>query len=396
MPSNPKKSDWPEALHDAVTNIGKTLVSAKVEDKPASPPVDLSGPIMDDPVQQQIEYLRRKMKGYYEDETKHSKTQKEIEDQKKVQEEVLQLITKLGSKEFTSREHASNRLEEIGEAAKIQLKKAAEMQDGADLEVVTRARRLLVPLDAIDKERMGNLATTITSLGYRGAKAKNAVPDLIKLFADENRDLRKTIILTLGQIGPDAKDAVPVLIKILETPQQKTNVLDLKIPAIVALGQIGSKDAVPQLIDELKGNDPTYRQYTAMALGQIKEIQHSLPALTFALGDEKVFDVKKEIINSIGNFGAAAKSAVPALLEVKNAKAPIFDDDHPSAGMEFYQIKELAIEAIKKIEHPKPPGEMVSPSDQGHPKEESPFLLPPAQILPPLPPPPIPTSRRGK
>jgi HEAT repeat protein len=175
----------------------------------------------------------------------------------------------------------------------------------------------------------------IRVLGKLGPAASPAVPAVIGASADPNPGLRLEAIQTLGRIGPPARSAIPGLIPMLADTNEAIQAaaaealgsIDLQWPSDPAAagpisvlsgklcvpgrpGEIAVKmfaaiggTAVPVLIDALKSGDRIAQENAAKALGQI---------------------------------GAGAKAAVPALmLAVQNS--------HP-------WVKAEAAKALEKID----------------------------------------------
>jgi hypothetical protein len=113
-----------------------------------------------------------------------------------------------------------------------------------------------------------------------GPQGKGAVPMLIKLYQQEELPIstRSVIPLILADIGPNAKEAIPVLLRNAGNSGSRGN-------AIYALGQIRGDPqlVVPELTTDLRDSDAYVRRCAAVGLK---------------------------------SFGAAAKEAVPALVDV--------------------------------------------------------------------------------
>ncbi|MCY2987704.1 MAG: HEAT repeat domain-containing protein [Planctomycetota bacterium] len=86
-------------------------------------------------------------------------------------------------------------------------------------------------------------------LGELKTAAKDAIPELTKLLARRNRDLRASAAKTLAKLGPAAAAAVPALTTVLESDDDYF----VRCDAAEALGQIGpaAASAVPALRDVL-------------------------------------------------------------------------------------------------------------------------------------------------
>ncbi len=108
------------------------------------------------------------------------------------------------------------------------------------------------------------------ALGLLGAKAKPAVPALIKALGQPN--LYGNAAWALGSIGPEAKEAVPALMACLEHDQwpQIVSLLEKRMrisPAANALGCIGSS-AVPELLRGLESNSDLVQAGSVQALAR--------------------------------------------------------------------------------------------------------------------------------
>ena len=118
--------------------------------------------------------------------------------------------------------------------------------------------------------------------GFRalGPAAKDAVPDLIKIYEQQISERSQTTACwALGFIGPDARAAVPSLLRALGD----TNHVQARYYAVEALGRIHAK---PEVV---------------------------VPALVRALDDPE--DIRMGgAIEALGEFGPDARSAVPAIV----------------------------------------------------------------------------------
>jgi HEAT repeat protein len=151
-----------------------------------------------------------------------------------------------------------------------------------------------------------------------GDAAKDAVPDLMKAF-DENNSIesRSAIEEALGWIGPAAQPAVPLLL------QAATNAnKEVRADALWALGDICCD---PQLC---------------------------VPALIHALGDSDA-GARLSAVHALGMFGTDAQSAVPALRELTKP---------PKAISVFSMTDQVLMEARNALRKINP--NAVSPSSE--------------------------------
>jgi HEAT repeat protein len=157
------------------------------------------------------------------------------------------------------------------------------------------------------------LATVI--LGSIGGKAKPAVATLVRMLDDAEGQIRVAAIVALQQIGSD--EAVPDLIQILEGKGTSTNP-DWLAEAAKALGKIGpqAKSAVPALIACLKAPDPRLNLEACLALAQIgKDSLPAVPDLIAILKNPKS-SARASAMLALGQIGPGAKQAVPVLIGV--------------------------------------------------------------------------------
>jgi len=131
------------------------------------------------------------------------------------------------------------------------------------------------------KQRDRTFVTTAVRLAWRGAVAKDAVPELIVALSDDGtskRNVSKTdggqavraaSAEALGQIGPAAKDAVPRLTELLTRDQAA----EVRWHAAMALGKIGAaaRDALPAL-EKIAAttDDARLKRFAQLSIHQIE------------------------------------------------------------------------------------------------------------------------------
>jgi HEAT repeats len=123
-------------------------------------------------------------------------------------------------------------------------------------------------------------------------------------------------VIAFASLGPLGKDAVPSLTNLLNSPYR-----DVRLTAIVCLGCIGpeAKEAVPLLVKFLDSTNRIMRADAAESLGRIHEHPELVvPQLTKALTNPNRYTVFA--IVALGQFGAAARPAVPSLLPYLNSE----------------------------------------------------------------------------
>ena len=128
----------------------------------------------------------------------------------------------------------------------------------------------LIPMLAHEDIRVRReTVRALTKIGGR-----NAEGTLLQILASEDQEMRRQAILSLGALKCTA--AVPALLDLATQRDGKGQRRDEKKEAVNALGQIGSSDALPQLTAILKrrrfwfsSRDDELRAAAALALGKI-------------------------------------------------------------------------------------------------------------------------------
>ncbi len=128
------------------------------------------------------------------------------------------------------------------------------------------------------------------------------------------------------------------------SPAQLERMLHDPKPAVQAQGAYGlsllgaqAKDAVPALINALRG-ETLVRQNAALALGSMgPEARDAVPALTQLLADPE-WTVRRQAALSLGEIGSEARTAVPALEKLTHERDSL--------------VRKAAQDALAKIRHP--------------------------------------------
>ena len=120
------------------------------------------------------------------------------------------------------------------------------------------------------------------AFGTLGDDAASAVPDLIKLYDHPvSYPSQRYTAYALSRIGPAAKPAIPSLLRAATTSTEE----EVQAAALYALGGIHS------------------------------EPERVVPVLENYLRNTSI-ETQREAIDALGNFGADARSALPALVEL--------------------------------------------------------------------------------
>ena len=153
-------------------------------------------------------------------------------------------------------------------------------------------------------------AEALSRVRFKGEE----VSFLINTLRGEDNDLKlKTIIINiaLGKIG--SAEAIPALTNTLKNKEN-----DVRWWSAISLGRIGSAKATPYLIEALqRDSDESVRTHIAEALGQIGSPE-AVPILIKSLKD-KSYNVREAAAEALGKIKSQA--AIPALIESLKDKA---------------------------------------------------------------------------
>ncbi|MBN1169968.1 HEAT repeat domain-containing protein [Candidatus Micrarchaeota archaeon] len=161
------------------------------------------------------------------------------------------------------------------------------------------------------KKESGSVIFLIEALNDNNAEAKvnairdlerigaPAVPQLIQAWKTSKIPVQKSITEAIVKIG---KIAVPELIEALKDA-------DIRKHTAEALGEIGDKRAVPQLMQEIHGNPSEVQKAVIEALGKIGDPQ-VVPVL---IEEYKSGNARLEIVNALGRMGD--KRATPVFTD---------------------------------------------------------------------------------
>lgn len=120
---------------------------------------------------------------------------------------------------------------------------------------------------------------------------------------DEERVYASQALVAFTKIKPDTSS---LLLKHLETKSVK-----VVCAAALALGEIGSPQAIGPLAIKLRDSDEKVRNYAAYALGKIGVA--AFPELVKALREPKA-EVRRVALAGLGQLGPAAEPAIPIMI----------------------------------------------------------------------------------
>lgn len=95
-------------------------------------------------------------------------------------------------------------------------------------------------------------AQSLAALSAIGSKAKEAIPEILKLCEDEDVDLRRTAYEAFGKISDDSNRTIPVFLKALDDPSP-----EVRQPIMLGLGRLreGAAPAAGRLVDLLESEE---------------------------------------------------------------------------------------------------------------------------------------------
>jgi HEAT repeat protein len=140
--------------------------------------------------------------------------------------------------------------------------------------------------DLLENDRLHLRRQAIRALGGIGPAAAESVPRLVALLRENKsaqpEEERITIVEALGAMGPGAKEAVPTLQLVLGDGM-------VGVKAAEALGRIGpaAASAIPKLHQALRSWPAFHRETIPLALGRIGS-DEAVPALVEALLDSTI------------------------------------------------------------------------------------------------------------
>jgi HEAT repeat protein len=134
-----------------------------------------------------------------------------------------------------------------------------------------------------------------------GSIGPEALPQLLTVVRDPERDIRQTVNEALRNMGPKARDAIPVLTEVLKS---EDNFEDRRA-AVWVLAEIGP-DALPVLIQALQDQANDVRRAAVQAIAKLGPGAKTRPALVPLIEQFKNDNVGGEAIGPVVAFGTEA------------------------------------------------------------------------------------------
>jgi HEAT repeat protein len=153
----------------------------------------------------------------------------------------------------------------------------------------------------------GDASTVLHNIGAP------AVPALIEALGGDSQS-RNYVLYTLRGMGLKAAPAVPAMIAVLNGKDQA--LANIAADCLPELGP-DAKKAVPDLLRAVKSEDATLCRISAAALARIdaEQIPHTISPLVAVIRGNHSSE-KGQALWLLNSFGARAKPAVPALVEM--------------------------------------------------------------------------------
>jgi hypothetical protein len=142
-----------------------------------------------------------------------------------------------------------------------------------------------------------------------GSDGRNAVPELMRLYENpSSAPSKRYTAMALGNIGPAAQEAVPLLLRALDSSSE----MEVRESAVGALGQIRANPGlvVPTLIKCLNNDSTVVESEAAIVLGTFgADAKPAIPALVEMLAPPRA-DLRVCATNALKQIdaGAAAKA----------------------------------------------------------------------------------------
>jgi len=250
-------------------------------------------------------------------------------------------IADLGSNDRQRIERAHKTLVAMGEPAMPYLAKTIETKESkfhshylrfwSSRKLPQSLQRLLpTPISHLHQARVNGVGV----LGQMGPKARPAVSTLVQALGDADQGMRMMAAEALGKLGPAARPAILPLVNMLK--EDESFLRQTATRSLIRIGDPDGKALEPltALLND-KTNEMTLIS-AAIALWLLEG--ESQPTLDLLRKNIDPIDWRTRLftVDSLGEFGGAAKVSVPALLE-------LLHDENEA-------VREHAVDALRKID----------------------------------------------
>lgn len=169
-------------------------------------------------------------------------------------------------------------------------------------------------MERLRSESATERAAAAETLGRSGHALREEITPLLRdlLRNDPAWEVRASAGRALGRLG--TRDAVPDLVRALRDP-----VVDVRVVAAAAIWRLPDPAAVPALLELLVDPDANARQWATLALGVIRDTRAVTPLI--GLLDDPEGAVRLDVIRSLGRIRSA--EALAPLEAHANGDAPL-------------------------------------------------------------------------
>jgi len=151
-------------------------------------------------------------------------------------------------------------------------------------------------LERLKSDQAAERAAAADEMGRRGYRLRNEIAEVLRplLNSDPDSTVRAAAGRALGRLG--VREAVPDLVKALRDTSS-----DVRVVAAAALWRLPDASAVQPLLDRLHDNESAVREWSALALGVIGDRRRT-PEMIRLLGDPER-SVRLAAVRSLGRIG---------------------------------------------------------------------------------------------
>jgi HEAT repeat protein len=151
-------------------------------------------------------------------------------------------------------------------------------------------------LDRLKSSDAAERAAAADEMGRRGYRLRKEISDVLRplLNNDPDSTVRAAAGRALGRLG--VREAVPDLVRALRDTSS-----DVRVVSAAALWRLPDASAVQPLLDRLHDNEAAVREWSALALGVIGD-RRATPEMVRLLGDSQRA-VRLAAVRSLGRIG---------------------------------------------------------------------------------------------
>lgn len=181
-------------------------------------------------------------------------------------------------------------------------------------------------------------------LGRRAYRQREQVAPILRQMIRNDTDwrVRASAGRALGRLG--TRDAVPDLVRALRDP-----VVDVRVVAAAAIWRLPDPAAVPALIELLSDSEASARQWGALALGVIRDTRATTPLVALLRDPEK--SVRLDVIRSLGRIRDAS-AVQPLEAYVRDESRDLDERVEAVSSLAALQGPEKVDALVRLLEYP--------------------------------------------